>query len=294
MADCELCPRNCHINRDHGPGLCGVDYQLKVALAGLHYWEEPCISGNEGSGAVFFSGCPLHCLFCQNEEISWGRRGKNITVNRLADIFLELQEKGANNINLVTGSHYIFSIAKALKLAKEEGLSIPVVYNTSGYEKVESLRLLEGLVDVYLPDFKYMEPLLAKNFSKASDYPEVTKKAFDEMVRQCPKTTFDARGIITRGLIARILLLPGHVTDAKNIVTYLYNRYGDNIYISLMSQYTPMRAFDDYPELSRRVTKREYDSFVDYAIELGITNAFVQERRVAKESFIPDFNGQGL
>ncbi len=294
MADCELCPRNCHINRDAGPGACGVTSQIKLALAGLHYWEEPCISGKEGSGAVFFSGCPLHCLFCQNEEISWGKRGKIISQSRLRDIFLELQEKGANNINLVTGTHYIPSIAQAIREAKSQGLHIPVIYNTSGYEKVESLRLLDGLVDVYLPDFKYMDPELAEKYSKAYDYPKVAKEAFDEMVRQCPSLKFDEKGMILSGVIARQLLLPGHVRDGKNIVEYLYKRYGDNIYISLMSQYTPMKQVQNHPELNRRVTKREYNALVNYALELGITNAFIQERKVAQESFIPDFNGQGL
>lgn len=261
----------------------------------MHFWEEPCISGEKGSGAVFFSGCPLHCVFCQNEAISHGKIGKNISVDELADIYLDLQMQGANNINLVTGTHYIPSIVESVTIARSRGLNLPIIYNTSGYEIVDSLKLLEGIVDVYLPDFKYMDSALSLKYSHASDYPEVAKAAIDEMVRQCPKVVFNDAGFITSGVIIRQLLLPGHVHDAKAIVKYLVDNYGQAVYISLMSQYTPMpHIVDRYPELNRRVTKREYDSLIDYSLDIGLVNAFIQDRHVAKESFIPDFNGEGI
>ena len=290
---CTLCPRNCGVDRDQELGVCQVSSTVKVARAALHFWEEPCISGEKGSGAVFFSGCPLHCVFCQNEEISHGKVGQEITVERLSLIYLELQSQGANNINLVTGTHYIPAIVESVKQARKQGLLIPIVYNTSGYETVESLRMLEGIVDVYLPDFKYWDGSLAREFSHAEDYPEVAKMAISEMVRQCPTPKFDANGFIQSGVIVRQLLLPGHVNDSKAIIQYLYDTFSDNIYISMMSQYTPMpQIADKYQSLNRRVTKREYDSVVDYAISLGVENAFIQDRKVAKDSFIPTFGNK--
>ncbi|QFJ55452.1 radical SAM protein [Pseudobutyrivibrio xylanivorans] len=292
---CTLCPRNCGVDRDNSLGVCQVSSTVKVARAALHFWEEPCISGENGSGAVFFSGCPLHCVFCQNEEISHGKVGKEISIEQLAQIYLNLQEQGANNINLVTGTHYIPAIAASVKSARDNGLYIPIIYNTSGYETVESLRLLEGIVNAYLPDFKYLDGELASQYSHAKDYPEIAKTAIEEMVRQCPTTVFDEKGFIKSGVIVRQLLLPGHTKDSKAIVKYLYETYGDSIYISLMSQYTPMpHIAEKYPEINRRVTKREYESVVNYALDLGVTNAFIQDRKVAQESFIPDFNGEGL
>ncbi|MDC7278163.1 radical SAM protein [Butyrivibrio fibrisolvens] len=292
---CNLCPRSCNVDRDNSFGICQVSNTVKVARAALHFWEEPCISGENGSGAVFFSGCPLHCVFCQNEEISHGKVGKEITTEQLAEIFLNLQAQGANNINLVTGTHYIPAIVESVTKAREQGLKLPIIYNTSGYEKVESLKLLAGIVDVYLPDFKYMDKDLAAKYSHASDYPEVAKAAIEEMVRQCGQPQFDENGFIQKGVIVRQLLLPGHVKDAKNIISYLHEVYDNRIYVSMMSQYTPMAHIaDKYPELNRRVTKREYESYINFAIELGIDNAFIQDRMVAKESFIPDFNCEGL
>lgn len=294
LSKCNICPRNCGVNRAINHGICNVSWNVRIARAALHYWEEPCISGDNGSGAVFFSGCGLHCVFCQNEEISHGL-GEEITINRLSEIFLELQEKGANNINLVTGTQFIPAIVEAVQSARAYNLTIPIIYNTSGYETVDSLKMLEDIVDVYLPDFKYFDANLALKYSKALDYPEVVKRALDEMFRQQPKVIFDENGFIIKGVIVRQLLLPGHVKDAQNIISYLHNKYGDNIYISLMSQYTPMSHIaSDYPELNRRVTGREYKRLVDFAIDLGVENAFIQERTVAKESFIPDFNGEGI
>ncbi len=293
--DCLLCPRKCGINRRTGQtGVCGVSSEIKVARAALHYWEEPCISGKRGSGAVFFSGCSLHCVFCQNREISDGKEGKVISKERLSDIFMELTDKGANNINLVTPGQYIPDIVWAVNDAKSRGMKLPIIYNTSGYENVTELKLLEGIVDVYLPDFKYMDSTLSARYSRAKDYPSVAKQALSEMVRQQPDVVIDdATGLIQKGVIVRQLLLPGHVNDAKAVLKYLYDTYHDHVYISMMSQFTPI-ALKDYPEINRTVTRREYERLVDYALEIGITNAFIQEGDVAKDSFIPAFDCEGV
>ncbi|MFQ7462913.1 MAG: 4Fe-4S cluster-binding domain-containing protein [Agathobacter sp.] len=293
--NCLLCPRKCGINRSTGQtGVCGVSSEIKVARAALHYWEEPCISGKRGSGAVFFSGCSLHCVFCQNREISDGKEGKVISKERLSDIFMELAGKGANNINLVTPGQYITDIVWAVNDAKSRGMKLPIIYNTSGYENVTELKLLEGIVDVYLPDFKYMDSTLSARYSRAKDYPSVAKQALSEMVRQQPDVVIDdATGLIQKGVIVRQLLLPGHVNDAKAVLKYLYDTYRDHVYISMMSQFTPI-ALKDYPEINRTVTKREYERLVNYALEIGITNAFIQEGDVAKDSFIPAFDCEGV
>lgn len=293
--NCLLCPRKCGINRRTGQtGVCGVSSEIKVARAALHYWEEPCISGKRGSGAVFFSGCSLHCVFCQNREISDGKAGKVISKERLSDIFIELADKGANNINLVTPGQYIPDIVWAVNDAKSRGMELPIIYNTSGYENVTELKLLEGIVDVYLPDFKYMDSTLSARYSRAKDYPSVAKQALSEMVRQQPDVVIDdSTGLIQKGVIVRQLLLPGHVNDAKAVLKYLYDTYHDHVYISMMSQFTPI-ALKDYPEINRTVTRREYERLVDYALEIGITNAFIQEGDVAKDSFIPAFDCEGV
>lgn len=293
--NCLLCPGKCGINRSTGQtGICGVSSEIKVARAALHYWEEPCISGKRGSGAVFFSGCSLHCVFCQNREISDGKEGKVISKERLSDIFMELADKGANNINLVTPGQYIPDIVWVVNDAKSRGMKLPIIYNTSGYENVTELKLLEGIVDVYLPDFKYMDSALSAKYSRAKDYPSVAKQAISEMVRQQPGVVIDdATGLIQKGVIVRQLLLPGHVNDAKAILKYLHDTYQDSIYISMMSQFTPI-ALKDYPEINRTVTRREYERLIDYAIKIGITNAFIQEGNVAKDSFIPAFDCEGV
>ena len=297
---CELCPRNCKVNREVGQtGVCGVSSNLKVARAALHFWEETCISGTKGSGAVFFSGCAMHCVFCQNREIAQGVSGKEISRERLAEIFLELQEKGANNINLVTPGQYVPHIRWAVEQARKHGLKLPIVYNTSSYEKVDTLKQLEGIVDVYLPDFKYWSPELAKKYSSAADYPEVAKAAIAEMVRQQPEMEFvydqeQDVDLVKKGVIVRQLLLPGQLKDAKQIVKYLHDTYGESIYLSLMSQYTPLAHVEKYPELNRKVDPRTYDKYVDYAIEIGVENGYIQEDDVAEESFIPAFDGEGV
>lgn len=293
MAVCDICPRNCRVDRDKGEmGFCRETARVFLARAALHYWEEPCISGKEGSGAVFFSGCNMRCVFCQNGQVASGSVGSEVTIPRLAEIFLKLQEQGANNINLVTPSHYVIQICRALELAKER-LSIPVVYNSSGYEKPETLRLLDGLVDIYLPDFKYWSGELSEKYSRALDYREWAQAALAEMVRQVGKPVFEEnrqQPLMKRGVIVRHLILPGHTRDSKEVIRYLHETYGDQIFISIMNQYTPMPGIEArYPELGRRITRREYQRVVDYAIELGVENGFIQEGETAKESFIPDF-----
>ena len=300
-ASCTLCPRACHVDRTAGQkGRCHVDARIRVARAALHMWEEPCLSGRSGSGAVFFSGCALGCIFCQNREIASGKAGLVISEARLAEIFLELQEKGANNINLVTAGHYVPQVIRALACAKSQGLRIPIVYNSSGYEKAETLRQLEGLIDIYLPDLKYLTPELAAAYSHAPDYPQYAMEAIAEMVRQQPQAEFmpenrtEASPIMRRGVIERHLLLPGHVREAKKVVGYLHETYGDQIYISMMNQYTPMSEKFADPNLNRRVTKREYERLLDYAAEIGVENGFYQEGATADESFIPEFDYEGV
>lgn len=293
---CTLCPRACHVDRGAGQkGRCHVDDQIRVARAALHMWEEPCLSGRAGSGAVFFSGCALGCVFCQNREIASGKAGLVISEERLSEIFLELQEKGANNINLVTAGHYVPQVIRALDRAKIQGLRIPIVYNSSGYEKAETLRQLEGLIDIYLPDLKYLTSELAAAYSHAPDYPQYAMEAIAEMVRQQPRPEFAPESLIMqRGVIVRHLLLPGHVREAKKVVGYLHETYGDQIYISMMNQYTPMSEKFDDPNLNRRVTKREYERLLDFAAEIGVENGFYQEGATADESFIPAFNYEGV
>lgn len=295
LTSCKLCPRECGVNRLAGQaGICGADNRLKVARAALHMWEEPCLSGEEGSGTVFFSGCSLGCVYCQNYAISRGQSGKVITTERLTEIFLELADKGANNINLVTGAHYVVPIAEAILTARQRGMKIPIVYNSSGYEKVESLKLLEGLVDIYLPDFKYMDDILAQRYSNAADYSDIAKAALAEMVRQAGSCEFDERGIMQKGVIVRQLLLPTYGEDAKQIIKYVYETYGDNVYFSLMNQYTPLGAMRNDSRLSQVVTAEEYDEVVDYALAVGVENGFIQEGGAAAESFIPQFDNEGV
>lgn len=296
LSNCIICPRACGANRVEGKfGYCGQKAELVVSRAALHMWEEPCISGVNGSGTVFFSGCNLRCVFCQNYHISRSEAGQTITVGRLAEIFLELQSQKANNINLVTPTHYVLQIVQALELARSSGLSLPVVYNCGGYESVDTLRLLEGYVDVWLPDFKYKSDELAGRYSKAPDYFERASEALAEMVRQTGGICeFDDRGIMTRGVIVRHLVLPGHVDDSKRVLRYLHENYGNSIYISIMNQYTPVTDLSDYPEINRKLTEEEYQRVTAFADRIGITEGFIQEGGTALESFIPQFDGEGV
>lgn len=289
--NCRLCARNCGVDRNEKYGFCKSGTEMYIARAALHYWEEPPISGTNGSGTIFFSGCSLLCAYCQNREISRGRTGKAVTTERLADIMLRLQGDGAHNINLVTPTHYIPSVAEAIALVKSKGLTIPIVYNTASYENPEALKILDGLVDIYLADFKYYTSKTA-SLSSAPDYPEVAKVAISEMFRQVGKPELDEKGIMKKGIIVRILLLPGHVAEAKLSLKYLVDTYGDNIYVSLMNQYTPMP--DMKPPLNRRVTKEEYAQLTDYAEKIGLVNGFTQDFGTAEESFIPPFDNTGI
>lgn len=296
MGQCGLCPRGCNVDRTHGKkGYCGESDIVRVARVSLHMWEEPCISGENGSGTVFFSGCPLRCVFCQNKMISLGNKGYVLTEDELCRTFLVLQEHHAENINLVTPTHFVPQIAKALKLAKENGLVIPVVYNTGSYENVETIKMLEGLVDIYLPDLKFKSDKLSQRYSNAPDYFEKAVIAIEEMVRQTKKTVFEG-GMMKRGTIVRHMIMPGQTKDSKEIVNYLYERYRDDIYISIMNQYTPPMDVKEweYTEISRKVTKREYEKVIDYAINIGVTNAFIQEGDTAQENYIPDFEDRTL
>lgn len=294
LKSCMLCPRKCGADRLSGEtGFCGADYRIKIARAALHFWEEPCISGNSGSGTVFFSHCTLKCAYCQNYSISTENKGKYVTVEELADIFLDLQNQGANNINLVTPTHFVPQIISAIYIARKNGLSLPILYNTSGYELPETVKMLEGYVDIYLPDFKYFDDECARKYSRAPSYRATAMAAIREMHRQAGKCEFDERGIIKKGVIVRHLMLPGGLEDSKKVVEYLYGTYGDDIYLSLMSQYTPLATIPEkFPELKKPIAMSDYDKLLDYAVNLGVENAFIQEGEAQSESFIPEFFGE--
>ncbi len=291
---CSLCPRMCGTDRAAGQkGFCGGGNLVRVARAALHYWEEPCISGESGSGTVFFSGCTMRCVFCQNKEISRSEVGKEITIERLAEIYLELAAKGANNINLVTPMHYAPQITAALDIARKNGLTLPIVWNTGGWERRESIAAVRDYADIWLSDFKYFDSSLGESLSKAPNYFSVAAAALDQMVKQTCEPVFDENGMMRRGVIVRHLMLPGHLDDTKNVLRFLYENYGDSIWISIMNQYTPMCSDPRFPELSRTVSDEEYNEAIDFACELGIENAFVQEGGTVGESFIPPFDLSG-
>ena len=292
---CELCPRRCGANRLAGKnGFCGGGKEVKVARAALHFWEEPCISGEEGSGTVFFSGCTMRCVFCQNREISRGEAGKLISTERLAEIFLELQKKGANNINLVTPMHYAPQITAALDIARKSGLSIPIVWNTGGWELPESVEAVKNYSDIWLTDFKYFDNSLAEKFSNAKNYFENASASLKKMLDQTGEPVFDDDGMMKKGIIVRHLVLPGHTDDSKKVLRWLWENFGDKIWISIMNQYAPLCSEEKFPELSRKVTDEEYDEVVDFAVSLGIENAFVQDGEAVSESFIPPFDLEGV
>ncbi len=287
---CTICPRECKVNRNKNElGYCKASNKITIGGYHLHMWEEPSITGERGSGTIFFSYCNLNCIYCQNYEISSSHKGEEINTLRLSSIMLELQDKGASNINLVTPTHYIPQIKSAIILAKEKGLNIPIVYNTSCYEKVESLKLLEGLIDIYLPDLKYFDNNLGK-YSKVNNYFEVATEALEEMHRQISSQEYDREGNLKKGIIVRHLILPGHIEDSKKIIEYLYKKYKNNITYSIMNQYTPIRKLE-YNNLNRRLTREEYNDVIDYAYNIGVRNCYVQDEESQSQSFIPVFKG---
>ena len=290
MKKCNLCPRMCNVDRKKVLGFCKAPSDMYIALSSLHMWEEPCISGKKGSGTIFFSYCNMKCIFCQNYDISINNYGHQVSIEKFANICLELQEKGANNINLVTPTHYIEKIKEGLIIAKEKGLKIPIVYNTSSYENVESLKTLEGLIDIYLPDLKYYNDEYAIKYSKCNNYFKYATLAIEEMYRQVGTPVFDKKGIMKKGVIVRHLMLPELYEDSRKIIKYLYDKYNHNIYISIMNQYTPLRKLE-YTNLNKKLSNEEYYNMIDFAYNLGIRNCFVQEENTASKSFIPHFDG---
>ena len=290
LRSCELCPRLCRVNREEKPGACGCSARLLAARAALHFGEEPCISGTEGSGTVFFSGCNLHCVFCQNHKISREHYGKALTAARLADIFRELEEKGANNINLVTPTPWVTEIIKALELYRP---TVPVLYNTSGYERVEVLRELEGLVDVWLPDYKYADSALAACFSGAADYPAVARAALQEMYRQSGNLTINKEGKAVRGVMIRHLVLPLHLKNSFAVLDDIAALFGTEQYVSLMFQYTPFIK-TRFPELNCALTGRERARAEAYFLQCGFRNGYIQEADSKGSRFLPDFNLEGI
>ena len=287
---CNICPRRCGADRENGSlGFCGASNKIRIARAALHFWEEPCLSGKNGAGTVFFSHCNMKCVYCQNYRISTRGAGHEVSIGELAEIFLDLQSQGANNIDLVTPTHYALDIAEAVKKAKDSGLHIPVLYNCGGYESVETLKRLEGLIDIYMPDMKYYRDKYAVKYSSAPKYFETACAALEEMYRQTGAFVLDENGIMQSGVIVRHMMLPGLMLDTKKIMDYLFDTYGNNIYISLMSQYTPLKNVERFPELNRKIDMKKYNSIVDYCMNRGMENVFIQEGSAAKESFIPCF-----
>ena len=294
-AECILCPRRCRADRrEGGTGFCGMSSELKAAKAYLHMWEEPCITGEHGSGTVLFSGCNLKCIFCQNSDLSLNGLGKVISTDELAQSFIKLQEKKASNINLVTGVCFIPHIVNAVTIAREQGLTIPVLYNSSGYESVESLKMLEGCIDIYMPDMKYMSSETAAAYSFAGDYPETAKKAIAEMFAQTGPAVIGEDGLMKKGVLVRHMVLPGCVPESKKILRYLRETYGNDIYISIMNQYTPMPSVADHSLLSRKVSEEEYERVLDFADKIGIEKGFTQSGEAAKESFVPVWDFEGI
>ncbi len=289
LKQCTLCPRKCKVNRYLQKGFCGANSNIKLAHYSLHEWEEPIISGENGSGTIFFSNCNLKCIFCQNRKISELGYGKEITIKRLQEIMLELQNKGAHNINLVTPTHYVPQIIETISPIKNKSLNIPIVYNTSSYENIETIKMLNGIVDIYLADLKYFDSSLGEKYSHCSDYFMVASQAIEEMYKQIGKPIMK-NNLLKKGIIVRVLILPGHINDAKNCIKYLYEKYRNNIFISIMNQYTPMQILKEYPNLNRKLNNDEYDEVINYACDLGITKAFIQEGETASKSFIPQFN----
>ena len=289
LKSCQLCPRCCGANRLAGEtGFCGAKKEVKVARASLHHWEEPCLSGDRGSGTVFFSYCTMRCLYCQNALYD-GSKGKDLSPAQLGEVFLDLQKQAAHNINLVTPNHYLPQILEALRFARRKGLTIPAVYNTGGYETAAAIRLLEGEVSIFLPDLKYYNDTYAQRYSGVSTYFAYAASSIEEMVRQTGPAVFDQNGMLQKCVIVRHLVLPGLEEDSKKVIAYLYKTFGDDIYISIMNQYTPLARVQNHPELGRLVDPEAYERIVDFALALGVENGFIQEEGAIGESFIPDF-----
>lgn len=286
---CEQCPRACRVDREAGTGFCGETETIRIARAAPHMWEEPPISGKNGSGTVFFSGCGLRCVYCQNYRVAESEIGSAVTAEALLRILFDLRGQGVHNINLVTASHYTRQLVPVLEEAKKRGIGIPLLWNSSGYERPETLRLLDGLIDIYLPDFKYLHSETAARYSHAPDYPDAAKAALAEMVRQRGAQVFGADGMLQSGVQVRHLVLPGHTKEAREVLYYLHQTYGSMIGVSVMNQYTPMPQVSDDPLLSRRVTDAEYESVLRYAARLGMEQILTQSGEAADESFIPAF-----
>lgn len=294
LRSCAICPRRCKVDRFSRLGFCGAGEKISVGLVSLHGWEEPCLTGDKGAGTIFFSHCNLKCVYCQNFKISHGGFGEEISVERLAEIFLEQERRGAANIELVTPTHYTLQICVALDRAKSFGLKIPVVWNSNAYENVETLELLKGRVDIFLPDVKYFDDELAKNFSNAPGYFSIASKAVEKMFELVGEAKFNSQGLMTRGVIARHLILPNCRQDSIKIVDWLYKTFGDKIFISLMNQYTPLFRAQEFKKISRRLTSFEYRSVVNFAEQIGVKNCFIQVGKTADEKFIPKFNLSGV
>ena len=296
LASCRLCPRQCQANRLVSAGRCGGGRLPRIALVSLHPWEEPVLTGTKGAGTVFFSGCSLGCVYCQNYEISHENQGLEVSIQRLGEIFWEQQQRGAAVLDLVTPTHYVPQIIQGLDLARQKGFSLPVVYNCSGYEKVETIEQLSGYIDVFLPDLKYFSPELSAKYSMEGDYFQIASKAIKKMVEITGRPVLSDKGILTKGVLVRHMVLPGARKDSMKLLKWLWQEFGDNIYLSLMSQYTPMyRAKEsEFAPLGRRVTTFEYNSVVDYAAELGFTKCFMQERSAADAEYVPVWDGKNV
>jgi putative pyruvate formate lyase activating enzyme len=295
LRNCMLCPRNCSVDRtSNKAGFCKFGSKVTLARVSLHHWEEPCLSGKNGSGTIFFSGCNLKCVFCQNNAISHKGVGMEISIERLSEIFIEQQSNGAHNINLVTPTHFVPQIIEAIKIARSDGLKLPIVYNSSGYENIETIKALKGYIDIYLPDFKYFNDKYSIKYSNAPNYFSIASKAIEEMYNQVGSASFDTDGMMKKGVIIRHLMLPGILFDSKKIIDYIYTTFGDDVYISLMNQYTPVNNLEKYPEINKPLNPKHYESLIDYCLSLGIKNAFIQEEGTVSESFIPEFDLRGV
>lgn len=295
LNNCNLCIRHCNINRNKNfLGVCKTYNSIKIARADLHFWEEPCISGKNGSGAVFFSNCNLKCVFCQNHKISQDGFGTEISIKRLAEIFIELQNKGAHNINLITPTHYVPLIIEAIKIAKLNGLKLPIIYNTNSIDTIETIKALNGYIDVYLPDFKYFDDKYAIKYSKINGYSKNVIKIILEMINQVGNPIFDENNIMKKGVIIRHLMLPGLLFDSKKIIDSIYNNFGDKVFISLMNQYTPLYNAKNYPEINKSINPKLYDSLINYVLSIGVKNGFIQDIGTDKEDFVPNFNNKGV